>query len=59
MLYTKSQTLFNKKDDFHYVLYTKKQTPYVTRFFMKNLKLEFILKKHDTLRYVTFIYIKS
>ena len=42
-------------------LFTKSRTLYVTRFFMKFLKLGFIYiyKKHDTLRYVTFLYTKS
>ena len=40
-------------------LYTKIQTLYVTRFFMKFLKLAFIYKKHDTLCYGTFLYTKS
>ena len=41
-----------------YVSYKKIITLYVTRFFMKFLKLEFIYKNHDTLRYVTFLYTK-
>ena len=32
---------------------------YFTRFFTKILKLAFIYKKYDTLRYVTFLYTKS
>ena len=39
-------------------LYTKIQTLYVTRSFMKFLKLAFIYKKHDTLCYVKFSYTK-
>ena len=39
-------------------LYTKSETLYVTRFFMKFLKLAFIYKKHESLRYVTFLYTK-
>ena len=35
-------------------LYIKSTTLYVTRFFMKILKLAFIYKKHVTLRCVTF-----
>ena len=37
-------------------LFTKIQTLYVMRFFMKILKLAFVYKKHDTLRYVTLLY---
>ena len=40
-------------------LYTKDQTLYVTRFFMKILKLSFIYKNNDTLLYVTFLYTKD
>ena len=36
-----------------------KTTLYVTWFFMKILKLEFIYKKHDTFCYVTFFYTKN
>ena len=39
-------------------LNTKIKTLYVTRFFMKILKLAFIYKNHDTLRYVKFLYSK-
>ena len=35
-------------------LYTKIETLYVTRFFINVLKLAFVYKKHDMLRYVTF-----
>ena len=38
---------------------TKRNTLYVTRFSMKFLKLAFIYKNHDTLRYLTFLYTKS
>ena len=37
-------------------LCTKSLTFYATRFFMKVLNLVFIYKKHDTLRFVTFLY---
>ena len=40
-------------------LATKIHTLYATRFFMKIKKVLFINKKHDTLRYVTFLYKKS
>ena len=58
-LYTKIQTLFKKLDNSRYVFKYKK--PYTWRYgiFMKFLKLAFIFKKHDTLRYVTFLYTKS
>ena len=39
-------------------LYTKPQTLYVARFFMIFLRLAFIYKNNDTLRYVTFLYTK-
>ena len=39
-------------------LYTKSQTPYLKRFFVKFLKLAFIYKKHDTLCYGMFLYTK-
>ena len=40
-------------------LYAKSMTLYVTRLFIKKLNLAFIYKKHDILRYVTFLYSKS
>ena len=40
-------------------LYIESYTFHVTGFFMKILRLAFIYKKHDTLRYVTFLYTKS
>ena len=52
-------TLCKKLDNFRYVLIRKKQDKYVTRFFMKFLKVPFIYKNHDTLRHVTFLYTKS
>ena len=58
-LYTKSQTLFKKLSKFRYVFKYKKQYTWRYGIFMKFLKLEFIYKKHDTLRYVTFLYAKS
>ena len=40
-------------------LLTKSHTLYITRFFMKFLKLAFyVFKNYDTLRYVTFLYTK-
>ena len=58
-LYTKSQTLFKKLDNIRYVFIYKK--PYTWRYgiFIKFLKLEFIYKNHDTLRYVTFYIQKA
>ena len=40
-------------------LYSKSMILYVARFLKKFLKLSFNHKKHDTLRYVTFLYTKS
>ena len=58
-LYTKSQKLFKKLDNFRYVFVYKK--PYTLRYgiFMKFLKLAFLCKKHDTLRYVKFYIQKA
>ena len=39
-------------------LYTKRKKLSFTQFFILFLKLEFIHKKHDTLRYMTFLYTK-
>ena len=39
-------------------LFTKSKTLYVTIFFMKFLKLAFIYKNYDTLRYMIFLYTK-
>ena len=39
-------------------IYTKIHTLYVTRFLLKCLKLAFVLKKHDTLCYLVFLYTK-
>ena len=52
-LYPKSQTLCKKLDNFRYVFIYKKAIHF------KSLKLAFIYKKRDTLRYVTFLYTKS
>ena len=57
-LYTKSQTLFKKLDNFRYVFQYKKQYTWRYGIFMKFLKFVFIYKKHDTLRYVTCINTK-
>ena len=53
-LYTESQTLFEKLDNSRYVFIYK--NPYTWRYgiFMKFLKLAFIHKNHDTLRYMKF-----
>ena len=40
-------------------LCTKIMLLYVTQFFKENVKLAFIHKKHNTLRYVTFLNTKS
>ena len=40
-------------------MYTKIQTLYITQFFIQFLKLAFIFKNNDTLRYVKFLYTKS
>ena len=40
-------------------LYTKSNKCHVTQFFMSILKLNFIYKKHYTLRYVAFLYKRS
>ena len=57
-IYKKAYT-FQKARQFVLRFYTKNKTLYVTGFFMKILKLAVIYKKHDTLRYVTFLYTKS
>ena len=54
----KSRQLAKSKTISVTFLYTKIWTLYVTRFFMKFLKLAFIYKKDDTLRYVRFLYTK-
>ena len=51
--FTKSKTLS------HTFLFAKSKTLYVTQFSMEMLKLTFILKNHDILRYVTFSYPKN
>ena len=58
-LYTKNPETLQKLDNFRYVIIYKGNTPYVTRFFMKFLRLAFIYKNHDTLRYVTVLYTKT
>ena len=40
------------------LLCTESKTIYISRLFMKMLKLAFIYKKHDTFRYVNFLYKK-
>ena len=42
--YKKSQTLFKKQDNLRYTFYRKSKTLYVTKCFMKFLKLAFIQK---------------
>ena len=56
---TKSRRLRKSKTISIAFLYTKIQTLYITRLFVKFLNLTFIYKKHETLRYVTFLYSKS
>ena len=50
--FAKSKTILVK------FLYFKSDPLYVTRLFVTFLKLAFIYKKHETLRYVTFLYTK-
>ena len=61
VLTLKSHTLRKKQDNLRYVLFTKSQTLYFTRFLWFFLKFAviYIKKKHDTLRYVTFLYTNS
>ena len=58
-IYTKSQTLFKKLDNFRYVFMYK--MPYTWRYeiLMKRLTLAFKYKKHEILRYVTFFIYKK
>ena len=51
--FSKSKTIFVT------FLYSKSHTLYATGFFKKFLKVAIIYKKHDNLRYVTFLYTKS
>ena len=57
-LHTKSFIIFKNLDNFCYVFIYKKNTLDVTVFFKIFLKLVFLYKKHDTLRYVKFLYTK-
>ena len=57
-IYKKPDT-FQKARQFPLRFYTQKAIHWRYGIFMKFLKLAFIFKKHDTLRYVTFIYSKS
>ena len=57
-LYSKSQTLFKKLDNSRNVFIDKKRYTLRYGIFMKFLKFAFIFKKHDTLRYVTYLYTK-
>ena len=57
-IYKKPDT-FQKARQFPLRFYTQKAIHWRYGIFMEFLKLEFIFKKHDTLRYVTFIYSKS
>ena len=47
------------QDNLHHVFIYKSKTLYVTPFFMNILKLAFVYKKHDTLRYAKFYIQKS
>ena len=51
--FAKSKTISVK------LVYIKSQTLYVTQCFMGFLDLALLYKKHDTLRYVTFLYTKT
>ena len=55
----KSGHFAKNQDSLRYVLYTKSRIFYVTQFFMNFSILEFLYKKHETLRYMTFLYTKS
>ena len=55
-LYSKSQTLCKKRDNFCYVFIYKNPDTLCYAIFMNFLKLAFVYKKHDTLRYVKFLY---
>ena len=56
---TKSHSIFKKLDNFRYVFLYKKQYTWLYGIFMIFLKLAFIYKKHDTLRYVKILYRRS
>ena len=57
-VFTKSMTVFKKLDNFRYVFIHKKTYTLRYRIFHEYLKLAFIYKKHNTLRYVTLLYTK-
>ena len=58
IIFKKSRHFVKNKTISVNFLNKKSKTLYVTRFFMKMLRLAFIYKKHGTLSYVTFIYKK-
>ena len=57
-IYKKSDT-FQKARQFTLGFYIQKAIHLTLQEFHEILKLPFIYKKHDTLRYVTFLYAKS
>ena len=57
-IYKKPDT-FQKARQFPFRFYIQKAIHLTLRDFHEFFKLAFIYKKHDTLRYVTFLYTKS
>ena len=57
-VYTKIQTFGKKQDSLNYVFIYIKQDTLSNAICNEKLKLAFLYKKHDTLRYVTFLYTK-
>ena len=55
-MYKKSPTFRKKQDNFNYVFIHKKPYTLLCAIFMKTKMLAFTYKKHDNLRYVTFLY---
>ena len=57
-IYPKIRTPCKKQDNLRYILYTKSETLYVTQFSWF-FQISIYIQKHDTLRYMTFLYPKS
>ena len=58
-IYSKIQTLRKKQDNLQYVFIYKKIDTLRHAIFHENSDMVIFIQKHDTLRYVTFLYTKS
>ena len=58
-IYAKKQTPFKKQDNLRYVFIYKKLDTFRHAIFHENFEIVICIEKHNTLRYVIFLYKKS